>query len=115
MLTNVRENGLMTSLLTRTGRQESRPFRRKNGRTEDRYNLRMPLRYRTADHPPQSWKRGCTLEISSVEIVIDIPEALAVNTKVELSIDWPGLYHGTDMMNLWATGFVTQVDQGGTG
>jgi hypothetical protein len=75
----------------------------------------MPLRYRPAGAPIYSaWKTGTTVDMSAGGILIDIPEALRVGSRLELAMDWPGLYHGKPMVLLSLTASVVRVDLRGT-
>lgn len=93
----------------------SQPFKGKNRRATNRYAVTTPLWYRAADSKLNSaWKRGRTLDMSAGGILIDIPEALAAGTNLELGMDWPGLYHGRETMRLFLTAAVTRRDGRGT-
>jgi hypothetical protein len=94
----------MTSVLTH-------PDRRSKGR----YAIQTPLRYRAANGPLNSaWKHGCTLDMSATGILIQIPEPIAVGRKLELAMDWNGLYHGREKMRLFVVASVTRSDRRGT-
>jgi hypothetical protein len=94
----------MTSVLTLTER-------RSNGR----YAVQTPLRYRAANGPLNSaWKHGCTLNMSAGGVLIHIPEPVTVGTKLELAMDWDGLYHGRERMRLFLAAVVTRTGRRGT-
>jgi hypothetical protein len=115
VFTCVRENGPMTSASILTFQRELQPFERKNRRAHPRYAFVTPLRYRAAGgalHP--AWKTGRTVDMSAGGILIDIPEALPVGSRLELAMDWPGLYHGKAMVLLSLTASVVRVDLRGT-
>ncbi|HXB72012.1 MAG TPA: PilZ domain-containing protein [Candidatus Acidoferrales bacterium] len=100
----------MISFFTPMAHHESQPFKGKNRRTANRYTMRTPLQYRTSGSTPQSaWKRGHTLDISAGGILIDIPEAMPVGSRLELMMDWPGLYHCRPMVRLFLTASVTRT------
>ena len=89
----------MTSVLPNAERRSNR-----------RYALQTPLQYRAANGPLDSaWKHGGALNMSSRGILIDIPEAIAVGRKLELAMDWTGLYHDRQMMRLFLTASVTRT------
>jgi hypothetical protein len=80
-------------------------------RANFRYEVRIPLRYRRAGKAPNSpWKLGRSVDMSARGIRIDIPETMPKGSRLELSMDWPGLYHGADMVRLLLVGYVTRVD-----
>ena len=88
----------MTSVLTLPDRRSNR-----------RYALQTPIRYRAANAPLRSdWRRGAALNMSAGGVLIDIPERLAVGTKWELAMDWTGLYHGRQTMRLYLIAAVTR-------
>jgi PilZ domain len=107
----------MNSFFTHIAHQESQPFKGKNRRTSNRYALRMPLQYRTSGSTLDSaWKTGRTLDISASGVQIEIPEAMPVGSRLELVMDWPGLYHCRPVVRLFLTASVmrTVADTNGT-
>jgi hypothetical protein len=93
----------MTSVLTQPDRRSTR-----------RYPLQIPLRYRAANGPLNSaWKHGCALDMSASGIFIDIPEPIALGAKLELAMDWTGLYHAREKMRLFLVASVTRTDRRG--
>jgi len=95
----------MTTVFTRQRQQGT------NRRANFRYAVRIPLRYRRAGKAPDSvWKPGRSVDMSARGIRIEIPETMPKGSRLELSMDWPGLYHGTDMVRLFLAGYVTRVD-----
>jgi hypothetical protein len=48
--------------------------------------------------------------MSARGIRIDIPEKMPLGSRLELSMDWPGLFHGADMVRLFLLASVTRVD-----
>jgi len=82
-----------------------------NRRATDRYGIKTRLQYRVAD---SAWKSGSTRNMSAGGLLIDIHEELAVGTRLEIAMDWTGLYHGTDMVRLCLAASVTRVDGRGT-
>ncbi len=93
----------MTSASTRTNRRENR-------RAADRYALRMSLRYR-AD---AGWRPGHTIDMSARGILIEIPEPLSLGSRLDILMEWPGLYFGKKKVHLFLIGSVTRVDERGT-
>jgi hypothetical protein len=68
------------------------------------------MRYRTANGPLNAaWKSGRVLNMSASGIFIQVPESLAAGTKLELSMDWTGLYHGRQSMRLFLIASVTRT------
>jgi hypothetical protein len=94
----------MTSVLTSVDR-----------RAKGRFAVETPLRYRAANSPLNAaWKHGCTLNMSAGGVLIRIPESPAVGEKLELAMDWNGLYHGREKMRLFLVAAVTRSDRRGT-
>jgi hypothetical protein len=105
----------MTSASILTFQREPQPFERKNRRAHPRYAFVTPLRYRAAAGAMHSnWKSGRSVDMSAGGILIDIPETLPVGSRLELAMDWPGLYHGKPMVLLSLTASVVRVDLRGT-
>jgi hypothetical protein len=101
----------MRTVLTRQGKRESGFWKGTDRRASFRYEVGIPLRYRRAGRGPDfAWKLGRSLDMSARGIRIDIPETMPTGSRLELSMDWPGLYHGTDMVRLSLVGCVTRVD-----
>jgi hypothetical protein len=74
----------------------------------------MPLWYRAAGSTPQSaWKHGRSLDMSACGILIDVPQAMPLGSRWELSMNWPGLFHGTETVRLYLVVSVTRVDSRG--
>ena len=70
-------------------------------RFSKRYNLETALRYRAANGPLNTpWKQGKALNMSATGILIQVPESLTTGTKLEITMDWTGLYHGRQAMRL---------------
>lgn len=61
-----------------------------------------------------AWKHGCTLNMSASGVLIHIPESMAVGMKLELAMDWTGLYHGRETMRLFLIASVARSDCRGT-
>jgi hypothetical protein len=94
----------MTSVLTPSERRSNR-----------RYRLQIPVRYRAANGPLHSaWKGGHALDISASGILIQVPEPVAVGMKLELAMDWTGLYHDRQTMRLHLVAAVIRTDGRGT-
>jgi c-di-GMP-binding flagellar brake protein YcgR len=83
-------------------------------RSNRRFSFPSPVRYRAANGPLNaSWKHGSGLNMSAGGILIRVPETLAVGTKLQIAMDWTGLYHGREAMRLFLVAFVTRVDSQG--
>jgi len=92
----------MTSVATPTDRRSLR-----------RYVLESPIRYRAANGPLNTaWKSGRLLNMSASGILIHVPESLKVGTKLEIQMEWTGLYHGRQMMHLFLIAAVTRTGGG---
>jgi hypothetical protein len=50
--------------------------------------------------------------MSGAGILIDLP-SVAIGTKLELAMDWTGLYHGREAMRLFLLASVTRHDARG--
>ena len=71
-------------------------------RSHRRFALQTPLRYREANGPLNAaWKNGSMLNMSATGIFIEVADSLMVGTKLELSMEWTGLYHGRQTMRLF--------------
>ncbi len=77
-----------------------------NRRTSDRYAFRWPLRYRAAG----DWNEGHTIDMSGRGMLLDIPEMLPEGTRVEVLMDWPGVYFNRDRVRLFVVGAVVRTD-----
>jgi c-di-GMP-binding flagellar brake protein YcgR len=85
-------------------------------RSHRRYTLAAAMRYRAASGPLNApWKPGQTLNMSAGGVLIRVPEMLAAGTRLQVAMDWTGLYHGRQAMRLILTAAVTRVDPEGTG
>jgi hypothetical protein len=84
-------------------------------RLSKRYNLDTALRYRTANGPLNTpWKQGRALNMSANGILIQVPESLAIGAKLEITMDWTGLYHGRQAMRLTLIAAVARTDSRGS-
>lgn len=54
------------------------------------------------------------IDMSATGIFIDVPDSLVAGTKLELSMEWTGLYHGRQTMRLFLIASVTRVERRGT-
>ncbi|MEI9977094.1 MAG: hypothetical protein WDO73_36610 [Ignavibacteriota bacterium] len=52
--------------------------------------------------------------MSASGILIHVPNSVAVGAKLELSMEWSGLYHGRQAMRLFLIAVVTRIDDRGT-
>jgi hypothetical protein len=93
----------MTSELSQADRRSTR-----------RYDLQTPIRYRTANGPLNSpWKYGSARNMSAGGILVQLPESVSVGCKLELAIDWPGLYHDREKMRLFMIASVARIGSDG--
>ncbi|MDR3702458.1 MAG: PilZ domain-containing protein [Candidatus Sulfopaludibacter sp.] len=81
-----------------------------NRRAADRYVLRMSLQYRTVGQ----WLPGYTIDISSRGLLLDVPDSLPAGSRLEVVMDWPGIYFGRKTVRLFLIGTVARVDARGT-
>jgi hypothetical protein len=80
-------------------------------RSHRRCSLETVVRYRPAGGPLNTpWKQGRALNMSASGILIQVPESLVVGKKLELSMEWTGLYHGREAMRLFLIAAVTRID-----
>ena len=83
-------------------------------RSHRRFAIQTAMRYRAANGPLNAaWKNGRVLNMSASGILIEVPDSLAVGTKLELSMDWTGLYHGRQNMRLFLIASVNRTDSRG--
>jgi PilZ domain len=105
----------MTSHSTPATQQEAQTFKGKNRRATNRYPVKTLMQYRISGSELESdWQGGRTLDMSAGGILINIPEAASLDSRLELLIDWPGLYHGKPMVHLVLVGSVVRHDHRGT-
>jgi len=55
------------------------------------------------------------LDMSAGGLLIQVPEPLAAGARLELAMDWTGLYHGRQAMRLWLIAAVTRTGRRGAG
>ena len=85
-------------------------------RSQRRYALEQPLRYRAANGPLATpWKHGRMLDMSANGLLIQVPEPLEAGAKLEVAMDWTGLYHGRQAMRLFLVGTVIRTSSRGAG
>lgn len=85
-------------------------------RSHRRCSLDTIVRYRPAGGPLNTpWKQGRALNMSASGILIHVPDSLSVGAKLELSMEWTGLYHGRQTMRLFLIAAVTRIDGRGVG
>lgn len=53
--------------------------------------------------------------MSAGGLLIHVPEPLAIGAKLELAMDWTGLYHGRQAMRLFLIATVTRTERSGAG
>ena len=84
-------------------------------RSHTRYSLSTPLRYRLLGLPgSQPWRDGRSLNISAGGILMEIPEEAPRGSILEVTVDWPGVYHNRPMVRLSLVGSAVRVDSRGT-
>lgn len=67
------------------------------------------MRYRAANGPLNAgWKGGLMLNMSASGILIQVSDSWAVGAKLEIAVDWTGLYHGRQSMRLFLVASVTR-------
>jgi hypothetical protein len=104
---------MATVLIRKTPREAPLP-EAANRRAGHRYAVTIPLRYRPAGGIRHSaWRRGRSLDMSATGIRIQIPEAARPGSRWELLMEWPGLYHGAEMVHLFLLASVTRADRRG--
>ena len=83
-------------------------------RYSKRYGLDSALHYRAANGPLNTpWKQGRALNMSAGGILIETAGSLAPGSKLEITMDWTGLYHGRQAMRLTIIAAVARVDSRG--
>ena len=55
------------------------------------------------------------LNMSAGGILVRIPEPLAFGAKLDIAMDWTGLYHGRQAMRLFLVAAVTRLERRGAG
>jgi len=89
-------------------------LRKKERRSTQRYQLNFPLHYRTwYGSSTGEWKSGNSVDISVHGILIRANEKIPCGRRVEIEMDWPGVYHDKPMMRLFVAGKVIRSDRGG--
>jgi len=84
-------------------------------RTDRRYELRFPLRYRVSQKgEPACTGTGLTSDLSVGGIAFRCRKPLPVGAHVELLVDWPARYGDAYPIELRVTGFVVRSTDGQT-
>jgi hypothetical protein len=106
----------MASAIPATTPQKSQtPKGKKERRANHRYPVKAPLRYRILGGTSASpWNAGRTSEMSAGGVLLHVREAIALETILELCIDWPGRYHDQPVIRLFVIGSVARIDSHGT-
>lgn len=68
------------------------------------------MQYRTI----VQWLPGHTIDMSARGMLLDISDALPAGTRLEVVMDWPGIYFGRKKVRLFVIGVVARVDARGT-
>ena len=78
-------------------------------RTKSRFPLRLSVRYRTLSGGPALIGEGRTLNMSSCGLLIASEEAkFRAGARLQLTVDWPFLLHGTTPLQLIVSCRVTR-------
>jgi len=80
----------------------------RRNRTAVRFQLRLPVRYKTADDA--GW--GDTLNISSGGVLFTTERPMALDADVTLSIQWPVRLLDTVHLSLFVAGKIVRVEPG---
>jgi len=87
----------------------------KNRRDHCRYNFATDLKYKVVRNGAVLYAgRGRTSDMSAAGISLKLDRVLDEGTHLELSLAWPGIYHGTTRVRLLILAQVTRSDEPGT-
>jgi hypothetical protein len=79
----------------------------KNRRSRHRYSLDRKMAWRVSGESRQgSWKQGLAMDMSATGIRLTMANPPAIDTEVEVVMDWPGVYHGRQDVRLFLSGSV---------
>ncbi len=82
-------------------------------RKSQRFDLRLPLRYRVSQKGTEArWNTGVTRDISKDGVVFKTRQPLPVGGHIELRIDWPAHQQSAYPVDLQITGFVVRNGNG---
>jgi hypothetical protein len=88
---------------------------RSNQRGKFRYSINAPMHYRVVPElRPSPWRKGHAKDMSASGMLLGLQEEVEPGTEIELTLDWIGLYHGTDRMRLRLWAQVLRRDERGT-
>ncbi|MEO8595850.1 MAG: PilZ domain-containing protein [Candidatus Solibacter sp.] len=78
-----------------------------NRRGKQRFLLSLPMKYRDAAMGwKDAWKPGIVHDMSATGIRIEGSAPLRQGIHLEIKMDWPGIYHGTNKAELLLLGTV---------
>lgn len=99
---------ILRTTLSQTPRDARQTLER---RKRARHQFAAPLRYRLVGREDASRSgTGLTVNMSAEGMLVDLCRATEPGTRIELSIDWPGLYHGAVRVRLMVTAKVLRTD-----
>jgi hypothetical protein len=105
MLTPGAENEGMTTGTKRTSSKRPEPAR------TSRYPIATDALYRlTRNGAVLVAGRGRTVEMSAVAVVLDLDHPVQNASRIELSLEWLGLYHGCESAQLRVYGQVVSTE-----
>jgi hypothetical protein len=105
----------MTPVLKVTLRKNSDFTNENNRRAKVRYGIKESFRYRSFEGDGYSeWSSGFTLNMSARGILATFREPLRPGTRVEMHMNWPGVYFDRDLVRLSLTATVIRTDSNGT-
>jgi hypothetical protein len=61
-----------------------------------------------------AWKQGRVIDMSATGVRFEASQALLAGTRVDLVMDWPGIYHGRAEVRLFLSGTVCRDGLEGT-
>jgi hypothetical protein len=80
-------------------------------KTPTRYALATEARYRlTRNGAALVAGRGRTVEMNTTGILLELDHTLPAAARIDLTLDWPGLYHNAGSARLRISGQVLRVD-----
>jgi PilZ domain len=77
-------------------------------RSRERYPVRLSVRYRTLSTGPALVGVGQTINISSGGLLIASDVKIHTGTRLQVTVDWPLLLHGTTPLQLIVSCHVTR-------
>ena len=81
---------------------------------ERRFKVRFPLelrvRYRTLERGSPCSGEGCVVNMNRFGVLVSARHEVALGKRIELSIEWPPLWHGRVPLRFVAVGDVVRCD-----